>query len=299
MPPFVAIVVATYRRAPELRRLCASLEKVSVPLALVVVDNADDPDTEAVVKETALEAVRLLPGGNLGCGGGLAFGERAAMERYGDRLTHLWVLDDDTEIDPAAPECLIAAMAESKAGLACPMIVGDTGAIGWFPGLLERAAFDAIRVARTPAEYLSRRGGRPVSFSWATGVSLLVSREAFEALGAHRDDFWIRGEDLEFSLRYSARFPAIFVPGALVRHLPRPAAESPEALAAERIKHLAMIRNAAYISFRLTHGRRIMKNLPGNLWRYFKTWGPGSIPEALVACWHGAVAGKPAGAKKG
>jgi GT2 family glycosyltransferase len=218
------------------------------------------------------------------------------MERYGGRFTHLWILDDDTVVAPDAPERLIAAMEQEGASLACPMIVDATGRIGWFPGLLERVPFDAIRTLRTPSEYLERCGNRPIRFSWATGVSLLATRDAFAQLGVHRDDFWIRGEDLEFSLRFSARHPAIFVPDALVRHLPRPLTESPEAMAAERVKHRALIRNAAYISFRLPHGRRIAKNLPGNLWRFFKTWGIGSVPEAIRALWQGAVLGKPAGA---
>ncbi len=298
MNPFIVVVVATYRRAPELKNLFASLERVRVPLAVLVVDNAGDPETEAVMRETCLEVARLLPDGNLGCGGGLAFGERAALERYGDRLTHLWLLDDDTEVAPEAPERLLNAMKQEQASLACPMIVDGTGRIGWFPGLLERIPFDAIRTLRTPAEYLEKCGPRPVRFSWATGVSLMVARDAFEQLGVHRDDFWIRGEDLEFSLRFSACHPAIFVPDALVKHLPRPVTQSPEAMAAERVKHLAMIRNAAYISFRLPHGRRIAKNLPGNLWRFFRTWGAGSLPEAIQALWQGAVLGKPAGADR-
>lgn len=293
--PFLVVVVATFRRAPELRRLFASLEAVRVPLAVLVVDNADDPETEAAVRETALEAVRLLPGGNLGCGGGLAFGERAALERHGDRLTHLWLLDDDTEVAPEAASRLLAALEAENAALACPMIVNEAGRVGWFPGLLERAAFDAIRAARTPEDYLRRCGTRPVRFSWATGVCLLVTRAAVEELGVHRGDFWIRGEDLEFSLRTSARYPAVFVPEARVAHLPRPATHSVEALAAERRKHRAMIRNLAYIGFHLRHGRRMLRTLPGNLWRFLKTWGPGSVPEALADLWAGAIQGKPAG----
>ena len=296
MKAFVAVVIATYRRAPELKRLLASLALSKIPLAVVVVDNADDAETEAAVAQAPLDAVRLVPGRNLGCGGGLAFGERAALERYADRLTHLWLLDDDTQAAPDALARLLEAMDQEGAALACPMIVDSDGNIGWFPGLLDSAAFDAVRELRTPEEFIARSGSQPFRFSWATGVSLLVTREAVETRGPHRDDFWIRGEDLDFSLRITARYPGIFVPEARVIHLPRPASASPEAQAAERRKHAVMLQNIAFISVRLPYGRRIFRTIPGNVWRYLKTWGLASLPEAMHALWLGAGRGLPAGA---
>ena len=298
MNAFVAVVVATYRRAPELQRLLASLARCPIPLAVVVVDNADDADTEAVVRNAPLEALRLVPGANLGCGGGLAFGERAALERYADKITHFWLLDDDTEASPDALPRLLAALCSENASVACPMITDSTGKLGWFPGLLDATAFDAVRTSTTPADFIARCGNQPVRFSWATGVSLLVTRQAIEELGFHREDFLIRGEDLEFTLRITARFPGIFVPDAIVAHLPRPSENSPEAAAAERKKHAAMIQNIAFISLHLPHGRRILRTLPGNVIRFLKTWGAASLPEVLRALWIGAARGCPAGKRE-
>ncbi len=298
---FVVVVVATYRRAPELKRLLESLAAVKTPMAAVIVDNAADADTEAMLKEAQalpFEIAHLIPGSNLGCGGGLAFGERAALKRFDSRITHLWVLDDDTEVACGALEFLLAALKSEGAALACPMITDVAGKIGWFPGLLERRAFDAVRTLRTPAEYITRCGLRPVPFSWATGVSLLATRQAVEEQGPHRADYWIRGEDLDFSLRVTARFPGIFVPAALVLHLPRAGADSPEAREAERVKHGVMLQNIAFISFRLPYGRRILNTVPGNVWRFLRTWGIRSLPEALKALWIGGVQGKPAGTNK-
>ncbi len=294
-PPFVAVVIATFRRAPELERLLASLERVRTPLVVIVVDNAGDEATGAVLQAARVETVRLLPGCNLGCGGGLALGEREALERFGDRLTHLWILDDDTEVFPGALERLLAAMKSGNAALACPMIVNAQGNIGWFPGLLDRAAFASIRALRTPMEFLAHQGASPVRFSWATGVSILATREAVERCGLHRTDFWIRGEDLEFSLRITAQAPGIFVPDATVAHLSRPVTASPEALAEERRKHCALLQNVAFIGVRLPHGRRIFRTIPGNLWRFVKLWGAARLFEGLRVLWVGAVRGKPAG----
>ena len=297
--PFVVVIVATYRRAPELARLLESLKTASTPFAVLVVDNANDPATEAVVEAAAktLEILRLVPGENLGCGGGLAYGERVALERYTDRVTHLWITDDDVIVAPGALEHLLAAMYEEGASLACPLVTMPNGTLAWFPGLLETPQFYAIckgRV-RTPEQYLAQFGPRPIRFSWAPGVSLLVTREALEELGPHRADFLIRGEDLEFSLRITAHKVGICVPEAKITHYSHLPPPLPELHAAERNKQVAMLHNVAYISFHLSHGRRIMKSLPGNFVRHVQNWGVGGLAEGLHAYWKGGVRGFPAG----
>ena len=297
--PFVVAIIATYHRAPDLARMLESLQAVSLPLAVLVVDNANDPATEAVVEAAAqnLEILRLVPGENLGCGGGLAFGERVALERYADRVTHFWITDDDVQIAPGALERLLSALREEGAALACPMITRPSGMIDWFPGLLEAPQFDALRKrTQTPQQYLSQFGPRPIRLSWATGVALLVTRETLEEMGPHRADFLIRGEDLEYSLRITARKVGIYVPDAKVIHYACADHPTPESLAAERKKQVAMLHNVAYIGVHLPHGRRILRTLPGNLWRFVKTWGPGGLFEGLQAYWRGGVQGYPAGA---
>jgi heptosyltransferase-2 len=297
--PLVVLITATYRRAEHLERMLASLEPEATPLAVLVVDNADDPATAAVVEQARarLEITRLVPGKNLSCGGGLALGEKYALEQYGNRISHLWMMDDDICLAPGALERLLAAMREEGADLACPMITWSTGEIGWFPGLLEAGPFDGLRKGkiRTPEAYLEKFGPKPVRFSWATGVSLLITREAFEEVGLHRTDFQIRGEDFEFSLRVSADRKAIFVPDAQLTHFCFSGPFTPEAIAAERRKQIAMLHNVAYIGCRLPHGRRIFRCLPGNLWRHLKNWGLSGLPEGLLAYWKGAVLGHPAG----
>ena len=297
--PLVVVITATYRRAEPLARMLASLEPEATPMAVLVVDNADDPATAAVVEQARarLEITRLVPGKNLSCGGGLAFGERFALERYGERMSHLWMMDDDICLEPGALTRLLTAMRQEGAALACPMITHANGEIGWFPGLLEAPPFDALRKGqvRTPQAYLQQFGPKPVPFSWATGVSLLMTREAFEEAGLHRTDFQIRGEDFEFSLRVSAKRKAIYVPDAQLTHYCFSGPFTPEAIASERQKQIAMLHNVAYIGCRLPHGRRIFRCLPGNLWRHCKNWGLSGLPEGLLAYWKGGVLGHPAG----
>jgi GT2 family glycosyltransferase len=125
---------------------------------------------------------------------------------------------------------------------------------------------------------------------------LLVTRRAIEELGYHRTDYWVRGEDLEFSLRITHRFRGLYVPRARVAHLPpEPVGEASRE--SEYAKHRAMLQNIAYTALRLPHGRRIFRTIPGNWRRFLSTWGftPRAFGGAIEAFWRGAVQGRPVG----
>ncbi len=290
----VVTVTATYRRPAELQRLLDSLGKSSVALhGVVIADNADDPETRAVVERNSAHYVAAP--GNPGCGGGLAIAEQTAMSAFPD-LTHVWVLDDDVVVEPDTLGILLAAMAE--AGSACPQAADARGHLNWFPGLLDPAKFDILRRASTPGDFLRICGSAPEPFSWATGVALLVARETLEKAGLHRGDFWVRGEDLDFSLRCTNVAPGVYVPKARVAHLP-PGGGLVVDDFPERMKHAAMLQNAAFLSARTSHGRRLIRHVPGNSFRHLRRFGPGAFMDVVRATWMGAVLGLPAGAPGG
>lgn len=291
--PAVAAVIATYRRTAELRRALAALAEEPLIRWIVVADNANDPATAELVAQYAPRAVCLTLEGNRGAGGGL----RAAMEKAaalaGKEETHYLILDDDAILTPGAVGRLADAMRTSGAVVACPLIVDGDDRVGWFPGLQEAPAWAAIRQARTRAEYLAAAGDQPVPFSWSTFVCLLVSAAAVRARGLPREDFWVRGEDLEYSLRLTAGQRGVFVPTALARHLP-PGAARPEV---ERWKVLAMLQNSAYLCSRAPHGRSLARHLPGNIARFLRSpaGGVGALPSVARALWNGLIRGAPAG----
>ena len=300
MTDFIVAVVATCKRPRELARLLGSLEKAGPGLgAVVVVDNGNEEGIRKIVETAACNARYFAPGENLGCGGGLRLGGEKAFELFEHELTHLWILDDDAVVPPGAPEALANAMRTEQAEIACPMVADARGRIGWFPGLLDREKFRAIRSLKTPAEFLAKCGSAAIPFSWSTGVALMVSKQAVSELGFHRADYWMRGEDLEFSLRITCRHKGIFVPGVTVEHLPPKAIQDENARASEYLRHAVMLQNLWYTGLRLPHGRRIARTLPGNYRRFLKTWSWRSAGDGLRAFWLGAVLGKPAGTAGG
>lgn len=295
----VAALVATYRRSGEVTRLLTALAQIPNGLELVViVDNAGCAETRAAVELARCRTHYIVPGENLGCGGGLRRAGEEALRLAGDRLTHVWILDDDAVPGPDTLAGLLDALERENADAACPLVIGPDNMVGWTPGFADRGKHRAAKTRATPAEFRERLGSVPLDFTWTQGISLLVSRRAIDALGLHRADFWVRGEDLEFSLRITAKYRGVFVPIVAVQHLP-PAETGAASREAEYFKHAAMLQNVAYVGLRLAHGRRIAWTVPANLARFIATWGLRTIPDAWRALWCGAVRGEPAGGGHG
>ena len=66
----------------------------------------------------------------------------------------------------------------------------------------------------------------------------------------------------------------------------------------DRFKYLAMLQNSAYTAAWLPHGRRLWRHLPGNIYRFFQSFGGKwfDVPDVLRALWNGLVKAGPAGA---
>jgi GT2 family glycosyltransferase len=290
----VVAVVATFRRPRELARLLASLAGID---AIVVCDNAASAEVRDLVECAACRTHYLAPEMNLGCGGGLRLAEEHTWKAEGSRLTHLLVLDDDAVLAPDTIPTQLAALERTSAHAAYPLVTGPDGRTGWLPGLRDRAQHRLGKTSMNVAEYRARLGTDIADFDWAQGICLLATREAVETAGFHRDDFWVRGEDLDFSLRLTARGRGVFVPGAVVQHLPPPSG----ALSDDRVeylRHAALVQNIAFLGLTQPHGRRIRHSIAGASWRFVRTWGPRCIPDLLTALRRG-TRGEPAGAGTG
>lgn len=295
---FVVAVIATFRRKDLVERVLQSLEATKAELrAIIVVDNAADAETRDVV-ERFRRAKWVGVAENAGCGGGLRLGAQEALEEFGTALTHLWFLDDDVTLPAEALPRMLQELNVAGADLGCPMTVNIDGRIDFAPGLLVRKNHRAIRKAHAPSDYLAGFSDASVPLSWTTGVCLLVSRRAIDHLGLHRTDYWIRGEDLEFSLRVTRCYKGIFIPAVIVPHLPPATPPTPDSRASEFRRHCALLQNTTYTAIHLPHGRPMLLLIPGTYRRFFRVWGcsPATVWTSLRLFWEGMVRGYPAGA---
>ncbi len=288
----VVAVVVTWRRERELERLLASLERSTVlPAGCIVMDHAGTVPESAARREFP---VRIFPDlSNPGPGAGWANGARRARDVFGE--TDILFLDDDVVLPPATLEILQREMSGARA--ICPLLEDAHGRLWGFPEPAEIRLRRMIREASTPADALRLLGPEPHKFCWATGACLLVDSDAFAVVGLHRTDFWMLGEDLEYSMRIASGGGGVFTCLATVMHAPPEPTDDGSALRSDRLKFCALLQNLSYLSFHSRHSAHMWRYLPGNYRRFFRThgWGVSSIADASLCFWQGAVRGRPSG----
>jgi hypothetical protein len=300
-PPCVAAAVATHRRNRELERLLEALAASTVPLSggVMVADNASSPETQGLC--AANPGVRWLPR-PVNNGPGPAWNTAVAKALENPAVTHVLVLDDDVVPTPSSLGTLLAAMESAQVAAAAPLLSDERDRLWAFPEPRDEALRPVIRRTASPDECRRALGDEPHAFCWATGACMLYSRRAFEVCGCFREDFWMLGEDLEFSMRVAATLGGVFTARTTVAHLP-PAAEPAAARVSHRLKFLALLQNLSYLAFHSPHSAHLRSYLPGNFKRYARTEGlaPGTLWDGWCAFYVGALwkqpAGTPAGAR--
>ena len=291
----IAVVIVTFRRDPELIRLLESIESSIVcPKIVVVVDHAAQSSTEAAIAKFNLHTLYIASPENPGPGGGWSRGMRAALKAE-PGTSHFLILDDDVILPVDAIERL--ADATEKAAISCPMLLDSEKKVWAFPEPSDKLLRRTIREVKSAEECMEKLGNRPLPFVWCTGACILVRRDAVESVGFHRTDFWMLGEDLEYSMRLSAFGGGLFLPDLFVEHLPPEAVNSKIAQESDRLKFGSLLQNLCYLSFHHPNSVHMKSYLPGNARRFFRTfgWNLGSVFRVAQCFWRGAVLGRPAG----
>ena len=302
LKPGVVAVVVTHRRLAEFQRLLDSLAASSVPLlGCVVSDHAPTGEVKALAARSAIETIVLEDATNPGPGAGWAHATVKALEHFEGKVSAIWYLDDDVVIPPETLQTLLEEMARVDAEAIAPLLEDGAGRLWAFPEPAPAPLRKTIRSAGTPAEARRLLGENPVPFCWCTGACFLVKKSALDIVGLHRTDFWMLGEDLEYSMRIASRGNAVFTCRVSVPHLPPPALDSGQAGRADRVKFCSLLQNLSYLSFHAPHSRHMKSYLPGNYRRFFRTHGLRlrSLREAAACLWNGAVMARPSGTPEG
>jgi len=297
----VVAVVVTYQRLPELKRLLDCLGRSSVPLlGCVISDHSPDGSVTKLARETAtLQVIVREDASNPGPGAGWSNAAQEALAHFGERVSALWYLDDDVVPEPDCLEILLQDI--GKASAIAPLLSDTEGARWAHPEPADPALRRTIREARTPADARRLIGDAPHAACWATGACFLVTREAYARVGGHRSDFWLLGEDLEYSMRLAGEGGIVFTCRATVPHLPIPSGDAEAAHRGGYVKFCSLLQNLSYLSFHSSHSRHMRSYLPGNYRRFFRTygWGVTQIADAVRCLLGGALRGEPAGGRLG
>lgn len=189
-----AAVVVTYNRVEMLKKCLCALEQQSVPCDILVVDNASTDDTENTVREKMQEnsAIRYRnTGANLGGAGGFNFGMRWAVEAG---YQYVWVMDDDCFPEPMALEKLLDADRVLK---------GDYGWLSsvalWTDG--RECRMNRQKIRKSFYEHIELLQDGLLQAEQATFVSLFLKAETIRTVGLPIKDFFIWGDDIEYTRR--------------------------------------------------------------------------------------------------
>lgn len=204
----IAIIV-TYNRKQLLLECIESLfnQTEKYTLSILVIDNASTDGTfdliQGLINEKKIEYINT--GQNLGGAGGFEFGVLEAASRNYD---FVWIMDDDTIPSSTALESFyrqvdldnnfgfLSSYAQWTDGSTCTMNVQR---INIFRRL---KSFDAELI--------------PVQF--ATFVSIFIPITVIREVGVPIGEFFIWGDDWEYTRRISKKYPSYFLKKSIVTH---------------------------------------------------------------------------------
>lgn len=240
----VAAVVVTYNRAEMLRQCLMSLQKQTMPCDILVVDNASTDDTQALVQRAAQHNASIFyrnTSENLGGAGGFNFGMRWAVEAG---YAFVWVMDDDCFPEPVALEKLLDAdrLLQGEYGwLSSVALWTDGRECRMNRPKIKKNFYDRIELLRDGILLAEQ----------ATFVSLFLKAETIRAVGLPVKEFFIWGDDIEYTRRITIRekMPCYVVGQSRVIHAMKN--NSGSNLAVDSVERLGRyklaFRNEAYI----------------------------------------------------
>lgn len=207
----IAAVVVTYNRLSMLQKCIEKLDAQTAPCDVLVVNNASsDGTTEWLEARQDGHLLAKNTGANLGGAGGFNFGMRWAVEAGYECL---WLMDDDCLPEPNALEALLEADA----------LLG--GEYGWLSSVALWTDGSECRMNRQKLKKSDDKSGLCaehglVQAKQATFVSLFLRAETVRRIGLPIKEFFIWGDDLEYTRRIAVRgkLPSFVVEKSRVVH---------------------------------------------------------------------------------
>lgn len=205
----VAIVVVTYNRLVLLKEVIESLRlQTFEDYKIIVVNNGSTDGTANWLREQ--RDIITLTQDNLGGAGGFFTGIKFAVE---NSFEHCWIMDDDVICEPAALDELVKAYSQkSNIGFVCSKVVGVDGCPMNTPIVDERLTANGY------ADYLDLIDYGMIKVKTATFVSVFFSVSVVKKLGLPYKEYFIWGDDTEYTQRISSRYDCYLATKSSVVH---------------------------------------------------------------------------------
>lgn len=209
--PTVWIVVLTLNNYADTAECLQSLHRLRYPSCkIILVDNGSTDGTPQLVR-SQFPAVTVIENGvNLGVAAGYNVGIHYALDQGAE---YVFIINNDTTVDPEMMDHLMQAAAESNAGVLMPIIYyyHDRQEV-WSAGARYRLFPPAIVMERKVYNNLH-------DLQYAISCGFLATRRAFERAGLFDENFRFLWDDLDLSQRVrKAGLRIIQVPKARMWH---------------------------------------------------------------------------------
>lgn len=224
-PPPIAAIIVAYNSADALPRLLTSIDRSTVEVRAIVVDNGSADDSVAIARRFSGVTV-IATGVNLGYSGGINVGRRVV--RPDEAVA---ILNPDLELTPDALERLSAHLRDPLVGIVAPRLLEPGGArfdslrreptvlAAWgdaaFGGHWPRRPRALTETLRRAEEYDTVR-----EVAWAGGAALLISPACNARVGAwDADTYFLYSEETDYAQRArDAGFAVRYEPAAIAYH---------------------------------------------------------------------------------
>lgn len=210
--PRVSCVVVTYNRKKLLLECLEAIYAQTFRVSSVIlINNASTDQTEDALREAGYFAkdnfdYHLMPK-NLGGAGG--FYEGIKISRDKGSFDWCWIMDDDTIPSHDALENLLKAAASltNNTSFLASCVYGSNGEPMNVPGIDSRPTSNGY-----PDWYRNLTYGI-VKIECATFVSLLLNSKAIMRCGLPCRDYFIWGDDTEYTLRFTKYYGSAYLVG--------------------------------------------------------------------------------------
>ncbi len=237
----IAAVVVTYNRKALLAECLSALQQQEgASCDILVVNNASTDGTEAMLAAQFPDVQVLTLEKNSGGAGGFCAGMKQAVEAGYDRI---WIMDDDTIPTPGALAALVQTDQQltEAACLEHPEFDPDKDAafgflsstVEWSDGSLckmnrqtlkkgaaeiNKGTAEANKGAAETNKGAAETGNSLLPIAAATFVSLYFPAAVVRKMGLPIADYFIWGDDKEYTLRLSDRYPCWWDKSSTVLH---------------------------------------------------------------------------------
>lgn len=221
MSPLVYLVILNWNGWQDTLACLRSLEDLDYPnYQIIIVDNASSDGSEDKLRE-AFPKIRIIQSGaNLGYAGGNNIGIRHALAHGAD---YIWILNNDTIIEPDALTHLVRRMQEKPDAGMCGSrlvylhnrkIVQALGGGSYNKWVGTTRYVGAGNLANQPvaSETVERQ------IDYIVGASILASRNFLEDIGLLTEDYFLYYEEIDWALRAKGKYSLAVAPQSVVYH---------------------------------------------------------------------------------